>query len=64
MRAYLIATGLLFGALALAHLTRTIAEWNRLGADPWFIVEGPGIGVVAAAISFWAWRLVRRPTPT
>jgi hypothetical protein len=38
---------------------RTIAEWHRLAADPWFIVEGPGIGVVAAVISWWAWRLVR-----
>jgi hypothetical protein len=59
MRAYLITTGPLFGVLALAHLMRTIAEWHCLAADPWFIVEGPGIGAVAAVISLWAWRLVR-----
>src|SRR5207248_1450348 len=56
MKAYLIITGTLFAVLALAHLLRTIVEWPRLVADPWFIIEGPGIGVVAAALCFWAWR--------
>jgi hypothetical protein len=59
MRAYLITTGSIFGLLALAHLMRTIAEWHRLAADPWFIVEGPGIGAVAAFLSLWACRLAR-----
>jgi hypothetical protein len=59
MRSYLIATGVVFGLLALAHLLRTIAEWGRLASDPGFIVEGPGIGLVALAFSVWAWRLVR-----
>jgi hypothetical protein len=58
VKAYLITTGILFGLLAFAHLLRTIAEWSRLTADPCFILEGPGIGVVAAALCFWAWRLV------
>jgi hypothetical protein len=57
VKAYLITTGILFGLLAFAHLLRTITEWSRLTADPWFILEGPGIGVVAAALCFWAWRL-------
>jgi hypothetical protein len=61
MKAYLITTGAIFTLLALAHLARTIAEWSRLASDPWFILEGPGIGVVAAALSVWAWRLLRRP---
>jgi hypothetical protein len=60
MKAYLIVTGAIFGLLAFAHLLRTIAEWSRLGTDPWFILEGPGIGVVAAALCYWAWRLLRR----
>ena len=60
MKAYLITTGTLFALLALAHLLRTIAEWQRLMTDPGFIIEGPGIGIVAAALSFWAWRLLRR----
>jgi hypothetical protein len=59
MRAYLTTTGILFALLALAHLMRTIAESSRLATDPWFILEGPGIGVVAAAIGWWAWRLLR-----
>lgn len=58
MKAYLITTGTIFALLALAHVLRTIAEWSRLATDPWFSLEGPGIGVVAAALSFWAWRLL------
>lgn len=44
MKVYLIATGVLFALLALAHLFRTIGEWPRLGTDPWFFfgpVTGP-----------------------
>jgi hypothetical protein len=60
MKLYLATTGALFALLALAHVLRTIAEWQRLGADPGFIVEGPGIGLVAGALCFWAWRLYPR----
>ena len=59
MRPYLITTGLLFTLLAAAHLLRTIAEWSRLATDPGFILEGPGIGLFAAALGVWAWRLLR-----
>jgi hypothetical protein len=59
MKLYLMTTGILFAVLALAHVLRTIAEWQRLAVDPGFIVEGPGIGLVAAAMCFWAWRLLR-----
>jgi hypothetical protein len=59
MKLYLMTTGILFAVLALAHVLRTIAEWQRLAVDPGFIVEGPGIGLVAAALCFWAWRLFR-----
>jgi hypothetical protein len=59
MRPYLITTGLLFTLLAAAHLFRTIAEWSRLATDPGFILEGPGIGLFAAALGVWAWRLLR-----
>ena len=58
MKAYLITTGALFALLALVHVWRTIAEWSRI-ADPSFAIEGPGIGMVALAISVWAWRLLR-----
>jgi hypothetical protein len=59
VKAYLITTGVLFGLLALAHFLRTAAEWSRLSNDPWFVLQGPGIGVVAAALCLWAWRLLR-----
>ena len=49
----------LFAVIAVLHLLRTVAEWPRLGADPWFILVGPGLGVVSAALSYWAWRLLR-----
>ena len=64
MKAYLITTGSIFGLIALAHLARTIAESQRLAADPWFYLEGPGLGLVAAALSLWAWRLLWRATRT
>lgn len=62
MKAYLITTGVLFALLASAHLLKTVVEWRRLAAEPGFIVEGPGIGVLAAALCFWAWRLRRTGT--
>jgi high-affinity Fe2+/Pb2+ permease len=60
LRAYLVTTGTLFGLIAAAHLARTIAESQRLASDPWFYLEGPGLGLVAAALSLWAWRLFCR----
>jgi hypothetical protein len=58
MKAYLITTGMLFGLLAAAHLWLTITEWSRLATDPWFVVQAPGIGILAATLSIWAWRLL------
>lgn len=57
---YLISTGTLFSLVAVAHVLRTIAEWSRLSTDPGFIIEGPGLGVLAGAIAIWAWRLLSR----
>jgi hypothetical protein len=64
MKGYLTTTGLLFALIAIAHIMRTIAEWSRLTTDPGFIIEGPGLGVVAAALGFWALRLLRVSAPT
>jgi hypothetical protein len=60
MKAYFITTGTLFGLVAVAHVARTIAEWRRLTGEPSFLLEGPGIGLIAAALSLWAWRLFHR----
>jgi hypothetical protein len=59
VKAYLITTGILFGMLAFAHCVTTITHWSRL-ADPGCVVQGPGVGLVAAALCFWAWLLLGR----
>jgi hypothetical protein len=58
VKPYLIVTGGIFGLLAGAHLLRTIAEWERLLSDPLFLIEGPGIGLLAAGLCIWAVRLL------
>jgi hypothetical protein len=63
MKAYLTVTGLLFALVALAHLWRTLAESSRLTTDPGFLLEGPGLGIAAAGLCWWAWSLLRvRPS--
>jgi hypothetical protein len=64
MKAYVASTGTLFGLVALAHLLRTFAEWSRLTEDPWFILEGPGLGAFAGAFAVWALRLLWRARRT
>jgi hypothetical protein len=61
MKPYIITTGVIFALVAAAHVLRTILEWSRVGTDPWFMLEGPGLGVFAAAIALWAWRLLTLP---
>jgi drug/metabolite transporter (DMT)-like permease len=61
MKAYLLTTGTLFALLALMHLWRTVEDWPRLSSDPSFVLGVAAIGVVAAAMSFWAFRLLRSP---
>lgn len=59
MKAYLWTTGTIFALLALLHLWRTIAEWPSSTLDLPFVLE-TAIGLAAAALAVWAWRLVRR----
>jgi len=56
MRAYLLTTGIVFGLLALVHIWRVIQERASLAKDPWFLI----ITIIAAAFSFWAFRLYSR----
>jgi hypothetical protein len=53
VKAYLITTGLLVGLIAIAQLLRTIAERESLATDPGFYLQGPGLCIVAAALSIW-----------
>ncbi len=54
MKAYIITTGAVFGLLTVAHLWRIVVEGTRV-LDLFFVV----ITLIAAALSFWAWRLLR-----
>jgi dolichyl-phosphate-mannose--protein O-mannosyl transferase len=56
MKFYLAATGTVFGALAIAHLWRIVAESHSLATNPWFV----GITLISAALSIWAFRLLLR----
>jgi hypothetical protein len=56
MKAYVITTGMVFCLITLAHIARAFAEGLHLATDPWFIL----LTVVTAALSLWAWRLIRR----
>jgi hypothetical protein len=55
MKAYLIASGTVFGLVTLAHICRVFAEGSHLAKDAGFIL----ITIAAAALSIWAWRLLR-----
>jgi hypothetical protein len=60
MRSYLLVSGILFGAVALAHLLRLIYAWPvQLGGETvplWISVIGI---VVAGALCAWAFALAR-----
>ncbi len=62
MKAYLIITGAIFALMALMHLMRAVAEWHSLATNPSYFLGMAALGVLAAALSFWAWRLLLRPT--
>ena len=62
MKAYLKVTGIIFGLLAAIYIYRIVAEWDRLLANSWGLAVTALIGVVSAALSIWAWRLLARPS--
>jgi len=59
MKAYLITTGLIFGLIAVLHLLRDITERSRLMTDTGPYLAEAALGLVAAALAVWAWRLIR-----
>jgi hypothetical protein len=60
MKLYLATTGTIFGLLAILHAWRIVAEWNHLVRQTWYFASVAAIGVVAAALSIWAWSLFRK----
>ena len=58
MKAYVTTTGAIFALLTLAHLWRVAVESRALARDPFFVL----VTLCSAALSVWAWRVLRRPT--
>ena len=58
MKAYLIITGSIFGLMAILHVWRAIDERHSLTTDPGYFAGMAAMGLVAAALSVWAWRLL------
>jgi hypothetical protein len=59
MKAYLATTGTIFGLIAVLHILHSIADRALLATDPWYYLGSSALGVVAAVLSVWAWRLFR-----
>jgi hypothetical protein len=55
VKSYLITTGTVFGLITVAHVCRVFAEGPRLAKDPFFVL----LTFAAAALCFWAFRLLR-----
>jgi hypothetical protein len=56
MRAYLMTSGLIFLALALAHAARIFAEGATTLTEPVFLTTT----VLSVIMTIWAFRVVRR----
>lgn len=59
MKTYLATTGTIFGLLAVMHVLRAIDERASLSTNPVEFFSMAALGLVAAALSIWAWRLFR-----
>ena len=58
MRTYLLATGVIFALIVVAHVWRIVSESHALAREPWFMA----LTLVAAAMSGWAfWLAARTP---
>jgi uncharacterized membrane protein len=55
VKTYVLTTGSLFGLIAAVHVWRMFVE-PHLATHHWYIV----LTLAAAALSVWAWRLLRR----
>jgi drug/metabolite transporter (DMT)-like permease len=58
MKAYLITTGIIFGLIAFAHAWRAIAERDLLRTNPGEFISMALLGILAASLCIWAFRLV------
>jgi H+/Cl- antiporter ClcA len=60
MKAYLITTGTIFGLVAVMHLLKAFHDWPLLSTNPVEFLSMAALGALAALLSIWAWRLLRR----
>ena len=60
MKAYLVTTGTVFGAIVVAHVWRLFEEGMHPATDPAWVI----LTVLSAALSLWAWRLLARHART
>jgi hypothetical protein len=56
MRAYVAVTGVLFALLVVAHMARIFTEDASLASSPAYLL----ITACSAALSVWAWVVLRR----
>lgn len=56
MKAYLVTTAAVFGAIVLAHVARLAAEGLHVAGDPVFLLAT----VLPACLCAWACHLLRR----
>ena len=55
MKAYVVATGVIFGLITIAHVWRMFEE-PRLTREPWFLL----LTAVSAALCLLAWHVSTR----
>jgi hypothetical protein len=60
MKAYLITTGSIFALIAMMHLLKSIADRDLLTTNPGEFWSMAALGLLAAGLSVWAWRLLGR----
>jgi len=62
MKAYLAITGTLFALIAILHTVKAIAERDAFSTNPGEAYSMTALGLLAASLSVWAWRLLFRRT--
>ena len=55
MKTYVMTTGAIFGLITVSHLLRVVEEGRHVATNPFFVL----LTVLAAALSVWAFRLLR-----
>ena len=61
MKVYISVTGAIFALVAVLHGLRAYADRADMAREPIHYFVLCGIGVLCAALSVWAFSLVRRP---